>query len=145
MFIVCQKFRSHTLGYYIRLCHIITCNTHKTWGLTYLRAMRTLPTSCHMLPHMQWHHAHITRHTHTGKLATLTICGMPGITYGHAVCAGQMIFIKITTSNFSTLNMKFANWNVLKRILIAMLSKNKADWNENFRKCAEEPVAPLYK
>ena len=52
---------------------------------------------------------------------------------------------KITASHFSTLNMDFANWNVLKRILIAMLNENKANWNENFRICAEESVAPLYK
>ena len=52
---------------------------------------------------------------------------------------------KITTSNFSTLNTDFANWNMLKRILIAMLNKNKADLNENFKICAEEPIAPLYK
>ena len=51
---------------------------------------------------------------------------------------------KITASHFSTLNMKFANWNVLKRILIAMHNKNKADCNENFRICAEEPIALLY-
>ena len=41
--------------------------------------------------------------------------------------------------------MNFANQNVMKRILMAMLNKNKANWNENFRICAEEPVAPLYK
>ena len=52
---------------------------------------------------------------------------------------------KITTSPFITLNMDFTNQNVLKRILIAMLYKNKANCNENFRICAEEPVAPLYK
>ena len=52
---------------------------------------------------------------------------------------------KLATSHFSTLNMKFANQNVLKRILLAMLNENKANWNENFRICAEEPVAPLYK
>ena len=52
---------------------------------------------------------------------------------------------KITASHFSTLNMKFAKWNVLKRILIAMHNENKANCNENFRICAEEPVAPLYK
>ena len=52
---------------------------------------------------------------------------------------------KITASHFSTLNTDFANQNVLKRILIAMLNENKADSNENFRICAEEPVAPLYK
>ena len=52
---------------------------------------------------------------------------------------------KLTASHFSTLNVDFANQNMLKRILIAMLNENKADWNENFRICAEEPVAPLYK
>ena len=52
---------------------------------------------------------------------------------------------KLTASHFNTLNTKFANWNVLKRILIVMLNENKADSNENFRICAEEPVAPLYK
>ena len=52
---------------------------------------------------------------------------------------------KITTSHFSTLNMKITNQNMLKRILIAMLNGNKADSNENFRICAEEPIAPLYK
>ena len=52
---------------------------------------------------------------------------------------------KITLSHFSTLNVDFANRNVLERILIAMLNENKDDCNENFRICAEEPVAPLYK
>ena len=51
---------------------------------------------------------------------------------------------KLTASQFSTLNVDFANQNVLERILIAMLNENKADWNGNFRICAEEPVAPLY-
>ena len=52
---------------------------------------------------------------------------------------------KLTASHFNTLNMKFANRNMLKRILIAMHNENKADCNENFRICAEEPIAPLYK
>ena len=52
---------------------------------------------------------------------------------------------KLTASHFSTLNTKIANQNVLKRILIAMYNENKADCNENFRICADEPVAPLYK
>ena len=52
---------------------------------------------------------------------------------------------KLTTSHFNTLNMKFANRNVLNRILIIMLNENKANLNENFRICAEESVAPLYK
>ena len=82
---------------------------------------------------------------HAGKLATLSICGAPGITYGHAVCASQTIFIKNNHLTFSTLNTDFANWNVLKRIPIVMLNENKVDCNENFRICAEEPIAPLYK
>ena len=52
---------------------------------------------------------------------------------------------KLTTPHFSTLNMKFADQNMLKRILIVMLNENKADSNENFRIFAEEPVAPLCK
>ena len=52
---------------------------------------------------------------------------------------------KITASHFSTLNTKISNQNVLKRILIAMHNENEADCNENFRICAEEPIAPLYK
>ena len=37
---------------------------------------------------------------YAGKPATLVICGMPGITYGHAIHAGQMIFIKINRLTF---------------------------------------------
>ena len=52
---------------------------------------------------------------------------------------------KLAASHFSTLNTKIANQNILKWILIAMHNENKADCNENFRMCAEEPLAPLYK
>ena len=52
---------------------------------------------------------------------------------------------KLTASHFSTLNTKIANQNMLKRIFIAMLNENKADSNENFKICSEEPMAPLYK
>ena len=48
---------------------------------------------------------------------------------------------KITVSYFSTLNTKIANQNMLKRILIAMHNKNEANCIENFRICAEEPIA----
>ena len=58
---------------------------------------------------------------------------------------GEQYLSKLTASHFSTVNVDFANQNMLKRILIAMLNENKADWNENFRICAEEPVAPLYR
>ena len=51
---------------------------------------------------------------------------------------------KIPASHFSILNTKYAKQNVLKRILIVISYENQADWNENFRICAEEPVAPLY-
>ena len=57
----------------------------------------------------------------------------------------ELYLSKIAASHFSTLNMKIANQNVLKRILIAMLNENMADLNENFRICSEESVAPLYK
>ena len=52
---------------------------------------------------------------------------------------------KLTASHFGTLNMKFTNQNMLKRILIAMHNENKANCNENFRICTEEPIASLYK
>ena len=52
---------------------------------------------------------------------------------------------KITASHFSTLNTKFANWNVLKSVLIAMHNDNEANCNENFSIWVEQPVAPLYK
>ena len=57
----------------------------------------------------------------------------------------KLYLLKLTTSHFGTLNMRIANQNVLKRILIAMHNENKADCNENFRICAEEPISPLYK
>ena len=57
----------------------------------------------------------------------------------------ELYLSKITASQYSTLNTDFANRNMLKRILIAMLNENKANYNENFRICAEEPIAPLYK
>ena len=51
---------------------------------------------------------------------------------------------KLTASHFGTLNTRFANQNILERILIAMHNENKANCDENFRICAEEPIAPLY-
>ena len=57
----------------------------------------------------------------------------------------KLYLIELTTSHFSTLNMRIANQNVLRMILIAMHNENKADYNENFRICAEESIGPLYK
>ena len=145
MLIAHQKFRSHMIGHCNRLCHIIMHNMRETWGLIYLRKMRTLPMPCHVLLHMQCHHACIAWHAHAGKPPTLCICVTPEITYGHAIHPSQTILSKLTASHFGTQNMRIANQNVLKRILIAMLNENKANGNENFRICAEEPVGPLYK
>ena len=64
---------------------------------------------------------------------------------GKLFAPAKLYLTKLTASHFSTLNMKFANQNVLKRILIAMHNENKADCNENFKVCAEEAVGPLYK
>ena len=45
----------------------------------------------------------------------------------------ELYLSKLTTSHFSTLNMDFANWNMLKRILIAMFLENKADCNKKLQ------------
>ena len=50
----------------------------------------------------------------------------------------------LTASHFGILNTKFANQNMLERILVAMHNENKADWNGNFRICVEETIAHLY-
>ena len=63
------------LGYYIRSCKVITCNTRKIAHIMPRVTARAVMSCAH--------HA-----AHAGKLATLIICGAPGITYGHAVCAG---------------------------------------------------------
>ena len=52
---------------------------------------------------------------------------------------------KLIATHFITLNTRIANQNMLKKNLIAMDNENETDCNENFRICAEEPVAPLYK
>ena len=57
----------------------------------------------------------------------------------------ELYLRKLTASHFSTLNTKISNQNMLKRILIAMHNKHKADCNENSKICAEEPIGPLYK
>ena len=57
----------------------------------------------------------------------------------------KLYITKLTASHFSILNTKIANQDMLKMILIAMHNKNKADCNENFRICVEEPIGSLYK
>ena len=77
-------------------------NMNEMWGLIYSHTMRTVHTSCHVLPHMQRYHMHIAQHMHAGKPAALCKCGAPEITYGHAICASQMIFIKINLPHILT-------------------------------------------
>ena len=82
---------------------------------------------------------------HAGKLAALCICGTQEITYGHAICTSQTIFIKINCLTFWHPKYKNSKPEHAEEDNIAMHNENKADSNENFRICAEEPVAPLYK
>ena len=84
----------------------------------------------------------VHRMVHTRRQA-----GCPYVNMAHQKLLMDMPFApaklylrKLTASHFSTLNMKIANQNVLKKILIAMHNENKADCNENFRICAEESV-----
>ena len=56
----------------------------------------------------------------------------------------ELYLRKINASHFGSLNMRFANQNVLERLLVAMHNENKAKSNEDFRICAKEPIAPLY-
>ena len=137
MLIKHQKFRLHMIGHYNRSCHIITCNMHKMGGLIYSCAMRAVPTSCLMLLHV----------THVHRQA-----GRPYVNVVYQKYLMDMLFepakrylSKLTASYFNTLNMNIANQNMLKRILIAMQIGNKANCNENFRLCAEDPMGPLYK
>ena len=48
-----HRVRSCMLGHYNRSCHVIICNTHELWSLSYSCTMRTVPTSWHVLPHVQ--------------------------------------------------------------------------------------------
>ena len=129
-------------GHYNRSCHVITCNTCKTWGLIYSYSAYVMPcvTACAVMSCMH-HMAHIHRQA-----------GCPYVNVAHQELLMDMPFMpaelylrKLTASHFSTLNTKIASQNMLRRILIAMHNENKADCNKNFRKCAEESVGPLYK
>ena len=145
MLIAHQKFRSHMIGHYNRSCHIITCNMHEMWGLIYSRRMRTV-----------LHHATCYCMCSDVMRASRSACTQAiQPHYVYVACQelvmdmpfvqAKLYLRKLTTSHFGTLNMRIAKQNVLKRILIAMHNENKADCNENFWICAEEPVAPLYK
>ena len=105
--------------------------------------------SAYIMPHVTacavmscaHHMAHARRqagHPYINMVCQKLLMDMP--------CApAEQYLSKITASHFSTLNTKIANRNMLERILIAVHNENEADCNENFRICAEEPIAPLYK
>ena len=86
---------------------------------------------------------------------TVHACRQASCPYEHVVCQkllmdmpfmpAELYLIQLTASHFSTLNMRIANQNMLKTILIAMHNEKKADYNENFRIYAEESAGPLYK
>ena len=57
----------------------------------------------------------------------------------------ELYLLKLTASHFTTQNMRIANQNMLKRILIAMLNENTAKLNENLRIGEKESIEPLYK
>ena len=122
MIIACKKFRSRITGYYNRLCHIIMCNMCEGWGLIYLCAMRTMPMSCHMLLHIM--------------CALRSVCTQASCCpYVNIACQkllmhmpltpAKLYLSKLTASHFSTLNMKIANQNMLKMILIAMTTRTR--------------------
>ena len=103
------------------------------------------------LHHATWYHMyddvmHISRGTHTQAIwPPYVYMVRQELLMDVPVTQAKRYLPKLTTSHFSTLNVDFANRNMLKRIPIAMLNQNKADWDENFRICAEGPIAPLYK
>ena len=97
----------------------------------------------------------ITRAVTSCMHHTAHACRQAGLPYENVVCQkllmdtpfmpAELYLIKLTASHFSTLNTRIANQNMLKMILIAMHNESKADYNENFRICAEESIGPLYK
>ena len=105
--------------------------------------------SAYVMPHVTTHAVMSCMHhaAHACRQAS-----RPYVYAAHQKLLMDMLFVpakqylsKLTASHFSTLNMRIANQNMLKSILIPMHTENKADCNQNFRICAEEPVGPLHK
>ena len=105
--------------------------------------------SAYIMPHVTTHAvtscAHHAAHAHRQASCPYVNVVHQKLPMNMPFTPAERYLSKLTASHFSTLNMKMANQNVIKRILIAMLNKNKANCNENFRICAEEPAGPLYK
>ena len=90
-------------------------------------------TTCAMTPcvHHTVHAHRQASHPYENVACQKLLMDMPFV-------PAKLYLIKLTASHFSTLNMRIT-------ILIAMHNENKANYNENFRICAEESVGPLYK
>ena len=120
MLITCQKFRSRMTGHYSTLCHVTMCNTQNVGpklfacneNHAYIMPCVTAcaVTSC---AHRTVHAHRQASHPYVNMVYQKLLKDMPFMPAEHYLS-------KITTSHFSTLNMKIANQNVLKRILIAM-------------------------
>ena len=110
-----------------------TCNENHAYIMPHVTACAVM--SC----------AHCTVHARRQASCPYVNVACQKLLMGMLFVPAKLYLRKLTASHFSTLNTKIVNQNMLKRILIAMHNKNKADCNENFRICAEESVAPLCK
>ena len=97
--------------------------------------LQTLMTSCmHHVPCMHWHASHPQ---------VLMTCQK--LLIGILFTLAEQSLLKLTAPHFCTQNNENANKNMMKRILIAVSHKNKANFNENFRTYSQESVGCLYK
>ena len=113
--------------------NLFACNENSAYVMPHV-------TTCAVMSYAH-HMAHACRqasHPYVNVVCQKLLMDMP-------FAPAEQYLSKLTASHFNTLNMKIANQNVLKRILIAMHNENKANCNENFRICEEEPMGPLYK
>ena len=120
-------------------------NTYETWGLIYL----CNEDSAYIMPCVTAHAVTSCMH-HTAYACRQASCPNENVVHQKLLMdtlfmPAKLYLTKLTTSHFSTLNTRIANQAVLKMILIAMHNENKADYDENFRICAEESVGPMYK
>ena len=90
-------------------------------------------TNAYIMPHVTAHAVTSCTH-HAAHACRQASC--PYVNVVHQELLLDMLFVpaelylrKLTASHFGTLNMKIASQNVLKRTLIAMRNKNKADCN----------------
>ena len=100
--------------------------------------------SAYVMPHVTAHAvmscAHPMVHAHRQASCPYEIVAHQKLLMDMPLMPAKLYLIKLTASHFSTLNTRLSNQNVLKMILIAMHNENKADYNENFRICAEESI-----